>query len=334
MLGLSNLSDVWRVLKEADLNKLRREAERPFQVLLVAEDIGDAERLGGLLSGPEATRHPWLLTADPAGARQAARSATLDLAVALSPTPHPSPALAIAVDVLREARVPVVMVVFGGRGPIAAVPWPGEAARAAVAALEPSAVPVVAQALLSAVTPGMRLAFARHLITLREPLFAELIEETATTNALYALTTGLAEAVPVLDVPLNLADIVVLTKNQLVMSYRIALASGKKGTPRELVGEVLGVIGGGFLFRQGARQLVGLIPVAGIVPKVAVAYAGTLAIGKAVVTWAAYGTTLEPGAIKKLYRQALSRGKDVARALVTQARNRAPRRRWLRPRDR
>jgi uncharacterized protein (DUF697 family) len=92
--------------------------------------------------------------------------------------------------------------------------------------------------------------------------------------------------------------LVVLTKNQLVMSYRIALASGKKGTPRDLVGEVLGVIGGGFLFRQGARQLVGLIPVAGIVPKVAVAYAGTLAIGKAVVTWAAYGTTLEPGAIK------------------------------------
>ena len=66
MLGLSNLSDVWRVLKEADLNKLRREAERPFQMLLVAEDVGAAERLGVLLSGPETTRHPWLLPADPA----------------------------------------------------------------------------------------------------------------------------------------------------------------------------------------------------------------------------------------------------------------------------
>jgi uncharacterized protein (DUF697 family) len=332
MLGLPNLSDVWRVLKEADLNELRREAERPFQVLLVAEDVGDAERLGRLLSGPEATRHPWLLTADPAEARRAAGSATLDLAVVLSPTPHPSPALAIAVDALREARVPIVMVVFGGRGSIAAGPWPGEAARVAVAALEPSVVPAVAQALLSAVSPGMRLALARHLIPLREPHFAELIEETAKTNAMYALTTGLAEAVPVLDLPLNLADIVVLTKNQLVMSYRIALASGKKGTPRELVGEVLGVIGGGFLFRQGARQLVGLIPVAGIVPKVAMAYAGTLVIGKAVVAWAAYGTILEPDAIKKSYRKALSRGKDVAQALVAQVRKRAPRRRGLRPR--
>src|SRR5260370_36228899 len=106
-------------------------------------------------------------------------------------------------------------------------------------------------------------------------------------------------AVAVWGVPLTLADIGVLTKNQLVMSYRTALASGTKGTPRELVGEVLGVIGGGLLFRQGARQLVGLIPVAGIAPKVAVAYAGTLAIGKAVVAWAAYGTALEPGTVKK-----------------------------------
>jgi len=332
MLGLPNLPDMWGVLKEADLNKIRREAERPFQVLLVAEDVGDAERAGVLLSGPETTRHPWLLPADPAEARRAAGSGMLDLAVALSPTPDLSPALAFAVDALREARVPVVMVVFGSRSSIAAIVQPGEAARAAVAALESSAVPAVAQALLSAVSPGMRLALARHLVPLREPLFSELIEETAKTNAMYALTTGLAETVPVLDVPLNLADIVVLTKNQLVMSYRIALASGKKGTPRELVGEVLGVIGGGFLFRQGARQLVGLIPVAGIAPKVAVAYAGTLAIGKAVVAWAAYGTALEPGTVKKFYRQTLSRGKDVAQALVAQARKRAPRRPWLRRR--
>src|SRR5207247_10080645 len=142
---------------------------------------------------------------------------------------------------------------------------------------------------------------AAELVQASEPLFAEMIEETARTNAMYSLTTGVAEAIPVLDVPLNLADIVVLTKNQLIMSYRIALASGKKGTARELIGEVLGVIGGGFLFRQGARQLVGLIPVVGIVPKVAVAYAGTLAIGRAVAAWAAYGQALEPGAVRRLY---------------------------------
>ena len=332
MLGLPHLPDMWRVLKEADLQKVRREAERPFQLLLVAEDVSDAQRLGMLLSRPEATRHPWLFPADPAEARRIAGSGTLDLAVALSPTPDPSPTLSLALDALREAKVPVVRVVVGSRGSSAATAWPGEAARAAVAALEPAAVPAVAHALLAAVSPGMRLALARHLASLRDPLFAELIEETAKTNAMYALTTGLAEVVPVLDVPLNVADIVVLTKNQLVMSYRIALASGKQGSPRELIGEVLGVIGGGFLFRQGARQLVGLIPVAGIVPKVAVAYAGTLAIGKAVVAWTTYGAALDPGTVKTFYRQALSRGRDLARALVAEARKRAPRRRWPRPR--
>jgi hypothetical protein len=85
---------------------------------------------------------------------------------------------------------------------------------------------VVAQALLSAVSPEMRLALARHLVPLREPLFAELIEETARTNAMYALTTGLAEVVPVLDVPLNVADIVVLTKNNRIGSgiRRVSIA--------------------------------------------------------------------------------------------------------------
>jgi uncharacterized protein (DUF697 family) len=332
MLGLPKLPDMWRVLKDADLSAMRREAERPFQVLLVAEDLADAERLGVLLSGPEGARHPWLVPSGPAEVRQAASSGMLDLALVISSGPDPSPAVGIAADALRAARVPVVTIVYGSRSAMAAVVRPGEAARAAVAALDAASVPAVAQAVLSAASPGVRLALARHLVPLREPLFSELIEETARTNAVYALTTGIAEAVPLLDVPLNLADIVVLTKNQLVMSYRIALASGKKGTARELMGEVLGVIGGGFLFRQGARQLVGLIPVVGIVPKVAVAYAGTLAIGKAVVAWAAYGQALEPGAVKRLYRQALSRGRDVAQALVAQARKRAPRRRWLRRR--
>ena len=333
MLGLPKLPDMWRVLKEADLNAIRREAERPFQALLVAEDVADAERLGALLSGPDGPRHPWLAPADAAEARHPASSGMLDLAVLISPAPDLSPALGFAADALRAAKVPVVTVVYGSRGfAMAAVVRPGEAARAAVAALDAAAVPAVAQAVLSAASPGLRLALARHLVPLREPLFAEMIEETARTNAMYALTTGIAEAIPVLDVPLNLADIVVLTKNQLIMSYRIALASGKKGTPRELIGEVLGVIGGGFLFRQGARQLVGLIPVVGIVPKVAVAYAGTLAIGKAVAAWAAHGQALDPNTVKRLYRQALSRGRDVAQALVAQARKRTPGRRWLRRR--
>ena len=123
---------------------------------------------------------------------------------------------------------------------------------------------------------------------------------------------------PVLKEP-QLTDIVVLTKNQLVMSYKIALASGKSGSPRHMIGEVLGVVGGAFLFRQGARQLIGLIPLAGIAPKVVVAYAGTQAIGRAVAVWAAEGRKLSRSTVQRLYREARGRGRHVADSLVAQA---------------
>jgi len=300
MLGVP---DLWRLIREADFESIRRDAERPFQVLLVGADLAEAETLGRMLSGGD-TRHPWLLPATPEEARRRAGTGLLDAALVLSPEPGLRPELLALGGVLGAARVP-----------FAAVPLES---------------PAAAEGLLGAVPAGVRVALARHLPPLRGPLFQRLIEETARANALYTLTTGMAETVPVLNLPLNLADIIVLTKNQLVMSYRIALAAGKHGTARSVMGEVVGVIGGGFLFRQGARQLVGLIPVAGIVPKVGVAYAGTLAIGKAVVAWAAYGSRLEPGAVRALYRQALAHGRDVAQALVAEARKRARHRRWLR----
>ena len=142
---------------------------------------------------------------------------------------------------------------------------------------------------------------------------------------------ALAEVVPILGVPLNLADIVVLTKNQLVMSYRLALAAGKQGAPRELLGELVSVIGGGFLFRQVGRELVGLMPVIGMVPKVAVAYAGTLAIARAVTVWASEGVRLSPDALKRAYLDAWQRGKRLARSLMRKAPGRRPHLRIVRP---
>jgi len=57
---------------------------------------------------------------------------------------------------------------------------------------------------------------------------------------------------------MNLGDIVILTKNQLVMSYKIALVAGKSGTPRHLIGEILGVLGGGLT--SGMHELIMATP--------------------------------------------------------------------------
>src|SRR5207253_2343834 len=152
--------------------------------------------------------------------------------------------------------VPVVTLVHGSERPVDAVARAGESARAVVPTLDEETIGPLAAALVRAVPARLRLALARQLPPVREAVFDLLIEETARANATYAFTTAMAEAVPVLDIPLNLADILILTKNQLLMGYKIALGAGKAGRPRDLGGEVIGVVGGGFLFRQAARGLV------------------------------------------------------------------------------
>jgi uncharacterized protein (DUF697 family) len=329
MTSLLKLPHVWKTLKEADLAAIRHDAERRFEVLVVAEDAAEGRGLAERLTGADRP-HPWLTLATPEDARDRAAATGLDAAILVSPVEDLSPALSAARDALARAGVPLVTVVQGAPTATAAIVRPGEAGRAVVQRGDEAGLPALAAAVAAAFDPTLRLALARQLPPLRAAIFDALIDETARANATYALTTGLAEAVPILDVPLNLADMVVLTKNQLVMSYKIALACGKKGTPRELIGEVVGVIGSGFLLRQAARQLVGLIPMVGILPKVALAYAGTWAVGRAVAAWASEGRKLTPAAVRRFYREAWGRGKTVARAMSAQARKARPKRSWFR----
>ena len=329
MTSVLKLPHLWRTLKEADLAGIRRDAERRFEVLVVSADGSEAAALAALMTGA-GRAHPWLTVSTPEEAGARSEPAGLDAAILVSGAEDLAPQLLAAGELLRQAGVPVVSVVHGVSTATGAIVRPGEAGRVAVPALDAAGLRAIAEAVAAAFDPPLRLALARQLPPLRAAIVAALIDETAKANATYALTTGLAEVVPVLDVPLNLADMVVLTKNQLVMSYKIALACGKKGEPRELIGEVMGVIGSGFLFRQAARQLVGLIPVAGIVPKVAMSYAGTWAVGRAVAAWASEGRKLTPAAVRRFYREAWGRGKTVAKAMAAQAGKARPKRSWFR----
>ncbi|HET8645853.1 MAG TPA: hypothetical protein VFO85_10210 [Vicinamibacteria bacterium] len=307
------LPTLWRLLREIDLESIRREADRPFQILVGAQDVADAEDLAARLSGKEA-RHPWVLAVEPEQALRRARSGVVDVAILRSPTVRLAPELAGARAALIAAGVPTITAIEVASGPMDLIAREGESTRVLLSA--EGAEEALAGTIIAAVAPLARVSLARQLPPLRKAAFEALTEETARANAVYALTMGLAEVVPLLGAPLNLADIVVLTKNQLVMSYRLALAAGKQGNPRELTGEIVSVVGGGFLFRQVGRELVGLMPVIGLVPKVAVAYAGTLAIARAVVAWAHEGDRLGPDALKRAYKDAWRRGKALARSLV------------------
>jgi hypothetical protein len=62
----------------------------------------------------------------------------------------------------------------------------------------------------------------------------------------------------------------------------------------------------------------------GIAPKVAIAYAGTWAVGQAVVLWAVEGQQITPDLLRQFYKEALARGQAVARHLTENVRNRLP----------
>ena len=235
-----------------------------------------------------------------------------------TPTADAAPVLQATIEVLAAARVPTVTAVLARDDASAPMRWSARARWRArwCRASTRRGLDALAEAVVTAAPPPLRIALARQLPPLRPRVVSALIEDAARTNAIYSLTTGLAEVVPVLNAPLNLADVIVLTKNQLLMSYRVALAAGKRGKGRELVAEVAGVIGGGLLLRQAGRQLIGLVPGAGIVPKVAVAYAGTVAIGRAVAAWAVGGERLTKDAVRGFYREAWQRAKRVAQDLV------------------
>ncbi len=313
------------LVREIDLGAIKREAEGRFSL-----------ELGG----------------DPALAAQ--------LAAALSETPGRSgvhPYVSVQAEGVRPAPPPyshqpgprqpnqhvpdlriVVQRGFGGSEPPGVVPMllvcvtdetsrnvgaelprPGEAARVVVG--DAADLGRVLPEILRALPRHLHLALGRQLPVFRPAVIRNLIEETSRTNAVYAASTGVAEVVPVLNVPLNVADTVVLGKNQLVMAYKVALAAGKTGKPQELMGEIIGVLGGGLLFRQVARGLVGLIPVWGWLPKVAVAYAGTQVIGTATALWATEGRTVTSRDLRGLYENALGRGRTLAGGLLRRNRN-------------
>ena len=88
--------------------------------------------------------------------------------------------------------------------------------------------------------------------------------------------------------PIPIADLAVITPLQLTMVTGIAYVGGRSLDTRG-VSEFLAAmgvnVGAGFVFREAARALVKLIPVAGGLVSGAVAYAGSVALGKAAIAY-------------------------------------------------
>ena len=125
-----------------------------------------------------------------------------------------------------------------------------------------------------------RLAMSIALPFVRRPLANDAVQTTALQNA----AIGLVPIIPGADLPL-------MTLNQAKMVLQIAAAYGQ-AMGKERIKEMVAVVGGAFAFRTLARELLEFIPILGFLIRPGIGYAGTNAIGFAVIEYFEGGENL------------------------------------------
>jgi hypothetical protein len=170
----------------------------------------------------------------------------------------------------------------------------------------------------------LALPLARHFPGFRRAVIDRAIHGVARENALFAIATALPDVVPsLIELPWAFgefaSDTFFLTANQLRMAFLIAAASGHEVGFAHQKAAIGTIVGAAFGWRALARELVGKIPLGGgLIPKGAIAYAGTYAVGKA-LEHAYANQPLTGEEHRAVYDQAYKRGVEVAKSLRKQA---------------
>jgi uncharacterized protein (DUF697 family) len=318
-----DITNIWKNIQELDLRPIRELAERYVKIALIGEEgVGKrtlAEQMRNDPDRPEVRTMSPLMIADLDGADQIG-----DVDMVILMVDATSATMVQEQNLLGSSyfktKNPIIFYnkvdLLPGEKPM--IPWL-EASGAIKIYGSTQDRDFLVKVFAPAVIAGLQeyqLALGRRFPLFREPIARNLINDTCLANAAYSLGTGLAEIVPILDIPLNIADFIVLTKAQALLVYKLGLALGLSKDRQYYLGEFGSVVGSGFIWRQIARQLVGLIPVWGIVPKVAVAYSGTYVVGHVVLQWYLTGGHVSRKRMREISRQAFKKGKEVARNLL------------------
>jgi len=169
--------------------------------------------------------------------------------------------------------------------------------------------------------PDLALAMARQYPAFRAPVVEDIIHEVAKENTIFAVATALPNIVPnLIEVPWLFgefaSDTAFLTANQMRMAFQIAAACGRNVGLAEQKFELMGIAGGAFGWRALARELVGHVPFGGgLIPKGAIAYAGTYLAGKGLEKLHLNGGTHSSEEQRSLYERGLERGRRVVREI-------------------
>jgi uncharacterized protein (DUF697 family) len=175
--------------------------------------------------------------------------------------------------------------------------------------------------------PELMLSMARRFPGLRPQVAQRIINDTALANAEFAMLNAIPGVIPIVAPLLpavSLGDIFMLTKNQAMMLYKLAAIHELPLDLRSRSKDMAPLLGNAFGWRAIARELVGMAPGGvGLVAKGAIAYAGTVALGKALERLYETGQVPTKAAVKELYDDAMSGAKEISRGILRSIRKRA-----------
>jgi uncharacterized protein (DUF697 family) len=269
--ALDSMRTMLGVLREVSLDEIREQAETTPRLLFVGPSADDARRLGEAVAGPEGQSATMVRTVD----EPIDSVGRLDAAVIWDP--ERTGAGSRVAEALRFESPPVPIVRFEGSGPDD---------RDAVDRLRADIMKRNAER-----AP----AFGRALPAFRAAAAKQVIDETSAANAQFSLVSNIPTILPIVgNIAAAGADFIVLTKNQVMMLYKLAAVFGRDlRDQRGILQDVLPVVGAGLIWRTVAREAAALLPfAAGTIPKVAIAYVGTTAVGRAAEFY--YRTGLKP----------------------------------------
>lgn len=166
------------------------------------------------------------------------------------------------------------------------------------------------------------LPLARIFPAFRTEVVIHTIQTVSVENAIFVASTSLGNIIPNPLQPLTsvaeaLGDLVVLTANQLRMMFRIAAAFGRDIGLKAQAPEALSIVGAAFGWRSVARELVAKVPYGGgVVPKAAIAFAGTWAIGESIAFYYTTGRKLTKEEVKARFEATMDKGRATAEQIV------------------
>lgn len=269
------------LIREMSFDDEREQAERMPRILVIARDAESGRQAGDLLTGSPASAAVTVWASD-----SATRNAdAYDVIVVHDPASNATFRQAVKAAGSNARHVFDVQA-MGANGDEWAAPLRQK---------------------ITSTLPDLAPALGRWFPAFRPAATKAIIEETARVNAQFALVANVPSAIPVIgSIASAGADFFVLTKNQVMMVFKLAAINGRDLSDQwAIIRELAPVVGAGFLWRTLAREAASFLPfMAGTVPKVAIAFTGTMAAGRAADFFYRFGRKPDREQLKEFYAQA------------------------------